>query len=235
MALYTISDLHLPLGVNKPMDIFGSAWANYVDRLKENWISAVKPEDTVVLGGDFSWATYLEESEKDFEFLAGLPGRKILLKGNHDYWWTTANKLKMFVSSHGWEDVFFLHNNFFIADGIAICGTRGWLVPQGSPFGEENEKIYRRELGRLEASILAAKKSGAEDIAVFMHYPPLLKDWRDNPMTELLSRENIRRCYYGHLHMRGSQNAFEGEYGGVSYRLCACDYLGFEPIKVEPW
>ncbi len=231
MALFTISDLHLPLGVDKPMDIFGAAWANYVERLKENWLSVVKPEDTVVLGGDFSWAMYLEESVKDFEFLSSLPGKKILLKGNHDYWWTTANKLKNFVLENGWNDVFFLHNNFFEADGVTICGSRGWLVPQGT-LGDEDQKIYDRELLRLEASIQAAKKSGAENIAVFTHYPPLLKDWRDNPMTALLERENIKHCYYGHLHMAGAKNAFEGEWRGTKYKLCACDFLGFMPLRV---
>lgn len=231
MAVYTISDLHLPLGVDKPMDIFGAAWANYVERLRENWLSVINPEDTVVLGGDFSWAMYLEETQKDFEFLATLPGKKILLKGNHDYWWTTANKLKTFISENGWNDVAFLHNNFFEADGITICGTRGWLVPQGS-LGGDDKKIYDRELLRLEASIKAAKKNGSENIAVFLHFPPLLKDWRHNPMVELLEKEGIKNCYYGHLHMAGAKNAFEGEQNGVNYKLCACDFLGFMPIRV---
>lgn len=231
MSVYTISDLHLPLGVNKPMDIFGSAWSNYVERLRNNWQEVVSPEDTVVLGGDFSWAMYLEETQKDFEFLSELNGEKILLKGNHDYWWTTANKLNGFAAKNGWQDVKFLHNNFFVADGLAICGTRGWLVPQGSQSAED-KKIYDRELLRLEASIRAAKKSGAENIAVFLHYPPLLKDYRSTPVTELLEREKITRCYYGHLHRAGVQNAFCGELNGVIYKLCACDSLGFMPIKV---
>lgn len=233
MAVYTISDLHLPLGVDKPMDIFGTAWTNYVERLRENWLSVISPDDTVVLGGDFSWAMYLEESVKDFEFLASLPGKKILLKGNHDYWWTTANKLKVFMKEHGWEDVAFLHNNFFEADGITICGTRGWTVPPAGGFSaDEDKKIYARELSRLEASIHAAKKSGAENINVFLHFPPILKDFQDNPMTELLEREGIKNCYYGHLHMAGAKNAFRGELRGVNYTLCACDSLGFMPIKV---
>ncbi|MBQ7793926.1 MAG: metallophosphoesterase [Clostridia bacterium] len=232
MAVYTISDLHLPLGIDKPMDIFGSAWTNYVDRLRENWLSVIKEDDTVVLGGDFSWATYLEQSVKDFEYLTALPGRKILLKGNHDYWWTTANKLKSFVSEHNWRNIEFLHNNFFTADGIAIAGTRGWLVPQGV-MNEENQRLYNRELLRLEASIKSAKKAGCNNIAVFLHYPPLMKDFRRNPMVELLEKEGITRCYYGHLHRNGSQNAFEGVQNGVKYKLCAADYLGFMPILVD--
>ncbi len=232
MAVYTISDLHLPLGIDKPMDIFGSAWANYVERLRENWLSVVKPEDTVVLGGDFSWATYLEESKKDFQFLNELTGRKILLKGNHDYWWTTHNKLKGFIKEHNFQNIEFLHNNFFIADGIAIAGTRGWLCPQGE-MNEENSRLYARELLRLEASIRLAKASECEKIAVFLHYPPLLKDFKDNPVCELLEKEGIQNCYYGHLHKNGSQNAFCGNLNGVNYRLCSADFLGFMPVLVE--
>ncbi len=231
MALYTISDLHLPLGVNKPMDIFGSAWANYVDRLRSNWQSIIKPEDTVVLGGDFSWATYLEEAAADFEYLNGLNGRKILLKGNHDYWWTTMNKLNGFMKEHGYENVFFLHNNYFMYDKIAVCGTRGWSVPHQGQTAED-KKIYERELCRLESSIAGAKKENPEEIAVFLHYPPLLKDFRDNPITALLSENGVKRCYFGHIHQKGATNAYTGEWNGVQYRLCSCDYLGFMPILV---
>lgn len=230
MALYTISDLHLPLGVDKPMDIFGSAWANYVERLRDNWQSVVKSGDTVVLGGDFSWATYLDEAKADFEFLNALNGRKILLKGNHDYWWETASKLNKYVAADGWENIFFLHNNFFEADGTVICGTRGWSVPVGNT-SDEDKKMYSRELGRLKMSINAARKAAGE-LVVFLHYPPLLKDYRDNEMTALLENEGIKRCFYGHIHKTGAKNAFEGEHHGVEYRLCACDYLGFMPIKV---
>ena len=229
MALYTISDLHLPLGVNKPMDIFGSAWENYVERLKENWQSVITPEDTVVLGGDFSWATYLEQSAADFEYLNGLNGKKILLKGNHDYWWTTMSKLNGFLAERGVSDVGFLHNNYYMYGNIALCGTRGWNVPMSGQTAED-KKIYSRELCRLEASISAAKKENPAETVVFLHYPPLLKDFRENPMTELLKNSGVKRCYYGHIHKSGAKNAFTGECGGISYTLCSCDYLGFMPI-----
>lgn len=231
MALYTISDLHLPLGVNKPMDIFGSVWENYVERLFDNWQSVIKPQDMVVLGGDFSWATYLEETKADFEYLARLNGRKILLKGNHDYWWTTMNKLNGFLADNGWSEVGFLHNNYFIYDGVAICGTRGWSTPAGSQ-NDEDKRLYEREMGRLKMSIDAAKKENPSEIVVFLHYPPLLRDYRDNPMTQLLSQSGIKRCYYGHIHKSGAKNAFCGQWGGVEYTLCSCDYLGFMPILV---
>ncbi|MDO4618308.1 MAG: metallophosphoesterase [Clostridia bacterium] len=232
MAVYTISDLHLPLGVDKPMDIFGSAWANYVDRLKENWLGLVKDEDTVILGGDFSWAMYLDESLKDFQFIHSLPGKKILLKGNHDYWWTTMNKLNNFLKEHIFSDISFLHNNYQKAENIAVCGTRGWNVPQGK-MSADDEKIYQRELIRLRASIEEAEKNGEENIVVFLHFPPLLKDFQDTEFTRLLEEKQIKNCYFGHLHGRTENNAFQGERNGVKYTLCSCDHLRFMPIKVN--
>ena len=232
MAVYTISDLHLPLGVNKPMDIFGAAWSNYVNRLAENWHKTVTPADTVVLGGDFSWATYLEQSVADFEFLHSLPGRKLLLKGNHDYWWTTKSKLDQFLAEHGFNDIEFLHNNSYIVENISICGSRGWGLPEIAKTAED-VKIYERELGRVKMSIDDARKKSDNEIVVFLHFPPLLRDMRTNPMTALLTKENIKRCYFGHLHKSGSKNVFEGLYGGVEYKLCACDYLNFMPIRVN--
>lgn len=232
MAIYTISDLHLPLGVNKPMDIFGSRWSNYVEKLKENWLSTVSPEDTVVLGGDFSWAMYLEEAIEDFKFIHSLPGKKFLLKGNHDYWWTTMNKLNSFLLENEWTDISFLHNNYLRADSIAICGTRGWTVPQGK-MSAEDEKIYARELLRLKSSIEKAKADGLEDIFVFLHFPPLLKDFRDTEFTRLLEDEKIKNCYFGHLHGPSEKNAYQGEQNGVKYTLCSCDSLNFIPLRVK--
>lgn len=231
MALYTISDLHLPLGVDKPMNIFGSAWENYVERLRDNWQSVVSDEDTVVLGGDFSWATYLDEARADFEFIDKLRGRKILLKGNHDYWWETATKLRKYVVQNAWENIFFLHNNFYTEGDIAICGTRGWVVPQLMKNADD-KRIYERELGRLRLSVESAKKSGAQKIYVFLHYPPVLADRATNPMTKFLEEEHIECCYFGHIHKSSVKNAFCGTLNSVEYRLCSGDYLGFMPIKI---
>ena len=157
MALYAIADLHLPLGIDKPMDIFGSAWENYVERLADNWQSSVKNDDTVILAGDFSWATYLEQSTKDFEYLHSLNGKKILLKGNHDYWWTTMNKLKEFTEKNNFSDITFMQNNSFKYEDIAICGTRGWIHPAWDNFGAEDRKIFDREVLRLELSLNSVK------------------------------------------------------------------------------
>ncbi len=229
MALFAIADLHLPLGIDKPMDIFGKKWENYVERLFENWQSIVKPEDTVVLPGDFSWATYLEESKADFDFLNNLNGRKILLKGNHDYWWTTMNKLKEFVNKNGYENIEFLQNNSFEYNGISICGSRGWSTPMGK-MSEEDQKIYDREIGRLELSVKSAKKP--DNIIVFTHFPPILKDYRENAMADFLKNHNIKKCVFGHIHSSGIKNAFEGEFDGTEYMLVSCDYREFMPVKI---
>lgn len=230
MAIYAISDLHLPLGVNKPMDIFGRNWANYVDRLKNNWEDTVKPTDTVVLPGDFSWATYIRDARADFDFLNSLPGRKILLKGNHDYWWSTMSKLKKFVEDMGYKNIEFLQNNSLDSDGVSLCGSRGWTTPAPTLSGED-KRLYDRELLRLEMSIKAAKNP--DDIIVFTHFPPVLKDFRENPMTELLEKYKIKTCVFGHIHSSGVKNACEGTLRGVEYMLVSCDYREFMPVKIR--
>ena len=229
MALFAISDLHLPLGVNKPMDIFGKNWANYVNRLKENWENTVTDEDTVILPGDFSWATYIEDAKADFEFLDSLPGRKILLKGNHDYWWSTMSKLGKFVDEMGYKSIEFLQNNSIEIEGFSICGSRGWNTPMPNLSGED-QRLYDREILRLEMSIKSAKNP--DNIIVFTHFPPILKDYRENAMTELLEKYNIKTCIYGHIHSSGVKNAFEGELRGINYMLVSCDYREFMPVKI---
>lgn len=229
MALYAISDLHLPLGINKPMDIFGKKWENYVDRLFENWQNTVKKEDTVVLPGDFSWATYLEESKADFDFLNSLNGKKILLKGNHDYWWTTMNKMKKFVEENGYKDIEFLQNNSFEYKNISICGSRGWNTPMGN-MSEEDQKIYDRELQRLDLSVKAAKNP--DNVIIFTHFPPILKDYRENAMVDFMKSNNIKSCIFGHIHSSGIRNAVEGNIDGINYTLVSCDYREFMPVQL---
>lgn len=230
MALYTIADLHLPLGIDKPMDIFGKAWENYVDRLKENWQSTIKEDDTVVLPGDFSWATYLEESERDFEYLHSLNGNKIMLKGNHDYWWTTMNKLCEFTKSRGYYDIHFLQNNSYMYKDIAICGTRGWIHPAWDGFGAEDRKIFDREVGRLELSLKSAKDY--REIYVFTHYPPMSLNKETNEFTDLMKKYGVTNCIYGHLHAASHKNALQGVVDGINYKLVSGDYLRFEPWKL---
>lgn len=231
MALYAISDLHLPLGINKPMDIFGKQWENYVDRLCENWTASVKDGDTVVLPGDFSWGTYLKQTIPDFRFLENLPGKKYILKGNHDYWWTTEKKLTAFLEENSFKSIAFLQNKAVMYNNIALCGTRGWIFANTMP--DEDVKIYNRELIRMELSLKEAVSLGAETIYAFMHYPPLNRGEGSAPMTALLNKYNVTKCMYGHLHAASHARAALGDIGGIEYMLVSGDYLQFKPLKIS--
>ncbi len=234
MALYTISDLHLPLGVDKPMDIFGPAWENYVYRLENNWNAHIKEADCVVIPGDFSWAMRLEETKRDFEFICRLPGTKILLKGNHDYWWDTLSKLERFASENAFDNIRFLQNNAFLYNGTAICGTRFWTCPGSNPFTAEDEKIYLRELGRAQLSLQCAKKQNPDDAIFFTHYPPVSgNQLPDTEFMTLMKRYDVKRVVYGHVHGNAKYCAFTGEYEGIVFDLVSCDYLQFMPMKLE--
>jgi len=227
MALYAIGDLHLCLGAPKPMDVFGGAWVGYMDKLKDG-MSVIGPGDTTVLLGDLSWALDLEHSVADFAWINQIPGRKIILKGNHDYWWSTAAKFQKFCAQHGFENLHLLNNNFFEYEGMAICGTRGWFFEE-ERSGQHDEKVFKRELIRLEASL---KMAGERPKMVFLHYPPRYKGYECREILELLERYEVRRCFYGHLHGGSHKLAMEGQWDGVDFRLVAADYLGFKPYKV---
>jgi len=223
MALYVIGDTHLSLASNKPMDVFGGGWEGYVDKLRTGF-SQVSPEDTVVLCGDLSWAMSLEEGAQDFAFLDALPGRKLLLKGNHDYWWTTAAKMNRFFASNGFTTLNILHNNCYEYGEYALCGTRGWFYEETG-----DQKVFLRELLRLEASLKAA---GDRRKLCFLHYPPCYQGYACGEIMELLERYEVERCYYGHLHGGSHRLAVEGRYGAVEYYLAAADYLRFRPQKI---
>lgn len=227
MALYAIGDLHLCLGAPKPMDIFGGAWSGYMDKLKEG-ISCITEEDTTVLLGDLSWALDLESSAPDFEWINRIPGRKIILKGNHDYWWSTVAKFEKFCNAHCFTNLHILNNNCFVYDDWAICGTRGWFFEE-ERSGQHDEKVFRRELIRLETSLKAA---GDANKMVFLHYPPRYKGYECREILELLEKYEVRRCYYGHLHGGSHKLAMEGLWDNVEFRLVAADYINFKPAKV---
>ncbi len=229
MALYAIGDLHLSLGTNKPMDVFGGAWKGYVDKLREG-LSVVRPEDTTVLLGDLSWALSIDEAESDFAFMAAIPGRKIIVKGNHDYWWTTAAKFYAFCQIHGFDDMFILNNNAYEYDGFALCGTRGWFYEENAAEGSHNEKIFKRELIRLETSLKAA---GEREKLCFLHYPPRYRGYECPEILALLKRYGVRECCYGHLHGDSHKLAVQGLFDGVQYRLCAADYTNFKPVRLR--
>ncbi|EPR07686.1 metallophosphoesterase [Ruminiclostridium papyrosolvens] len=232
MSIFTIADLHLALGIDKPMDVFGGRWSNYMEKLKENWISDVSEKDTVIIPGDVSWATYIESAYEDFRFIEDLPGKKVISKGNHDYWWTTSSKLNKYLTENNLTTISFMHNNAFELEGVAVCGTRGWKGPGEDDFKKDDEKIYKREIERLELSVKAALKLELSRMLVFMHYPPVTVK---SPMTgfiDIMKKYGIKECYYGHLHGEGIKGAIEGEYEGIDLKLVSADYLNFKPLKI---
>lgn len=229
MALYAIGDLHLCLGAPKPMDVFGGNWVGYMDKLKEG-LSVIGPEDTTVLLGDLSWALDLREARADFAWIDAIPGRKIILKGNHDYWWSTAAKFYRFCDENGFSRQYILNNNHYEYGGAAICGTRGWFFEE-ERSGEHDEKVFRRELIRLEASL---KSAGELPKLVFLHYPPRYKGYECREILDLLEKYGVRRCFYGHLHGASHKLAMEGIWDGVEYRLTSADKLDFKPFLVMP-
>lgn len=227
MALYAIGDLHLCLGAPKPMDVFGGNWTGYMDKLKEG-MDLITDADTTVLLGDLSWALSLEESAADFAWINDIPGKKIILKGNHDYWWSTAAKFSKFCEANGFENMNLLNNNCYEYEDWAICGTRGWFFEE-ERSGAHDEKVFKRELCRLEASLKAA---GEKRKMVFLHYPPRYKGYECKEILDLLKKYEVRRCFYGHLHGGSHKLAMEGIWDSVEFRLVSADYLNFRPFKV---
>ncbi len=227
MALYAIGDLHLCLGAPKPMDVFGGTWMGYMEKLQQG-LSVICPEDTTVLLGDLSWALSLEEAKEDFAWIDRIPGRKIILKGNHDYWWNTATKFYRFCQDNHFSEQYILNNNHYEYDGYAICGTRGWFFEE-SRSGEHDEKVFKRELLRLEASLASA---GELPKIVFLHYPPRYKGYECEEILGLLKKYDVRRCFYGHLHGASHALALEGLWDGIDFRLASADKLNFSPFLV---
>ena len=230
MAIYTIADLHLSFNTNKPMNIFGTNWENYEEKIKRDWLKKVTKEDYVILPGDFSWAMYLEETIKDFEFINQLPGKKILLKGNHDYWWTTITNMRKFLEENNFANIDFLHNNSYEIENKIIVGTRGWILSEDL----EDKRLTKREADRLELSISnGIKEYGNEkEIIAFMHYPPITKNYQNTEYIEVLKKYNIKKCYYGHLHSISIQEALEGIIDGIEYKLVSSDGVDFRLTKI---
>lgn len=229
MALYAIGDLHLSLGTDKPMDIFGGAWVGYMEKLREG-MSVIREEDTTVLLGDLSWALGLDSAKEDFAWIDQIPGKKIILKGNHDYWWSTAAKFYKFCQEQGFSNQLILNNNHYEYDGFAICGTRGWFFEE-ERSSDHDGKVFRRELIRLEASL---KSAGDLPKIVFLHYPPRYRGYECTEILDLLKKYEVRQCFYGHLHGASHGLAMEGLWDGVEFRLVSADRLNFRPFKVIP-
>ena len=229
MALYTIADLHLSLGADKPMDVF-RGWENYVERLEKNWRALVTPEDTVVIAGDISWAMKLEDTERDLAFIHGLPGKKLLMKGNHDYWWSTRSKIEAFFKEKGFDSLEIVFNSAVRVGDIAVCGTRGWLYNAETA---EDRKIVARENGRLVSSIKAAQALGGTPV-VFLHYPPVYDTAECETLLNTMLEYGVKDCYFGHIHGDyAAKRAPVGEYKGIRMHLISCDYIRFMPKLVR--
>ena len=226
MALYAIGDLHLSLGSEKPMDIF-QGWQDHVQRIEANWRRLIREEDTVLLCGDISWAMKLEECGPDFSFIQSLPGTKVLIKGNHDYWWTTRKKMERFCQENGFSSIRFLQNDCYVYGEEVLCGTRGWLFDLNDP---QDEKVHNRELGRLRLSLESAQ---GRPVIAFLHYPPLYQTQVEQDFIDLLKEYGVKQCFYGHLHGKSCAYAFQGEYEGIQFRLISADYLGFCPLFIK--
>ena len=227
MALYALGDLHLAYGVHKPMDVFGGRWEGYQEKLRDG-LSVLQEGDTLVIPGDFCWALDLEQARADFAFLHGFPGRKLLLKGNHDYWWNTAAKFSRFCQDNGFDDLHLLHNTCYFYGELALCGTRGWFFEEEQE-GSHDERVFRRELIRLEASLKAA---GNHEKYCFLHYPPRYRGYTCPEILALLQQYDVKLCCYGHLHGDSHKLALEGFSGSTEFRLVAADFVNFRPVKL---
>ncbi len=228
MGLFAIGDLHLSSGLDKPMDVFGEQWTNHYKKIEHSWIKSVGKEDIILIPGDISWAMHLKEAIKDLEWISSLPGKKILLRGNHDYWWGSITKMNTLF-----HNIYFLQNNYYTYKDWAICGARGWISPNKNRFTEQDHKIYMRELHRLNLSIEEAVKNNYSNILVMTHYPPTNDQLEPSGFTNMYERYKVKRVVYGHLHGEEAfKGSLQGEYRGTFYNLVSCDYLGFQPQKI---
>lgn len=234
MSIFVIGDLHLSFKKPKPMDIFGNNWSDHEEKIKKDWNKKVTENDLVVLPGDFSWATYIKDTVPDFEYLNKLPGKKIMLKGNHDYWWTTVTRMKKFLEENNFENIDFLYNNSYEYENKILCGTRGWSIAEN----ESDTKLINRELGRLENSLKdgVSKYGDKKEIIVFMHYPPITKSkilsGEEMRFINLMKKYNVKKCYYGHLHGESIKDAIEGVVEEIQFELISCDRLNFKLVKI---
>lgn len=230
MAIYALADLHLPGGAEKPMDIFGPQWEDHVSRIAANWNALVSSEDLVIIAGDISWAMHLEEALPDLQWLANLRGQKLLLKGNHDYWWSAIGKVRSVLP----PTVQAIQNDHFTWGERIVCGTRGWLCPGEEGFENDgDERIYLRELQRLELSLQSAAPAPGRSLIAALHFPPLNHKAEASGFTALLERYEVTSCVYGHVHGPGARRVFTGEKNGVNYYFVAADSVGFSPLLIE--
>jgi len=229
MSIFAIGDLHLSHNLEKPMDIFGDEWANHTERISDNWVRVVRAEDLVIVAGDISWAMHFSDALPDLLWLAALPGSKLLIRGNHDYWWPSISRLRAELP----ESVYALQNDHFPWEDRVICGTRGWLCPGEEGFdNDHDQKLYEREVQRLHLSLQSASRAEFSEIIVALHFPPFNRKGQPNAFTELLEEFNVKTCLFGHIHDSGRDYIFQGNRNGVTYRFIAADGIAFTPLQI---
>ncbi|MBL0387724.1 metallophosphoesterase [Tumebacillus sp. ITR2] len=229
MNIFAIGDLHLSFANPKPMDIFGDNWADHPDKIRSHWESMVTADDLVLIPGDISWAMSIEEAKPDLDYIASLPGRKLMIRGNHDYWWSTVTKVRKALH----PSIQVLQNDSITIGDITFAATRGWDCPGSYSFDEHDRTVYEREVGRLKLSLDHAMKTGAKRIWVMLHYPPTNEKHQETGFLDVIRQYPVEKVVYGHLHgSDGHKGAFEGVHDGIEYRLVACDYLDFAPLKL---
>ena len=240
MSIYAIGDLHLSLNKEKPMDIFGGNWKNHEQKIKENWKNTVQDTDLVILPGDFSWEMHLKDMYNDFAYLNDLPGKKLLLKGNHDYWWTTLAKMREFLQENKFENIDFVYNNSYLFEDKIIAGTRGWALNDT----ENSDKMNHREEERLKLSLQSGVDNfGDKEIICIMHYPPIIEENKNDAnnqsknlkvsnYVQIMKEYNVKTCLYGHLHGESHKEAFEGIIEGINFKLVSSDDLDFKLYKI---
>jgi len=238
MSVFVIADTHLSLSVDKSMELFKGRWSGYVDKLEKNWNETVSESDSVIIAGDISWGSNFNECEKDFEFLNNiLNGNKYIIKGNHDYWWNTLTKMNDWLKEKDFDKIKIVHNNAYLCENIIICGTRGWFTGDDENSGEEifNRKILNREVNRLDLSVCEAKKikekNHESEIIAFIHYPPVYGDYVCDEIVDVLVREEIKRCYFGHIH-NVNEYKIRKIYRNINFEVVSADYLKFTPMKI---
>jgi uncharacterized protein len=231
MSIYAIGDLHLSEDGSKPMDVFGDQWKDHKKQIEENWLKKVTEVDAVLIPGDLSWAMKFSEAEGDLSWLESLPGKKFIIRGNHDYWWSSINKM-----NRRYERLFFIQNNGFLFQDAIIAGTRGWLSPNDRSFTDQDQKIYLREIERLKRSLSEALKlrtNPEQKVIAMLHYPPTNDQQEPSLFTEVLEEYNVDYVVYGHLHGEESFNAsYKGKVKGREYILASSDYINFDPVLI---
>lgn len=228
MKIFAIADLHLDGGAGKPMDVFGSHWANHRERIFCSWQNTVSPEDYVLIPGDICWAMYFEDAYSELISISELNGTKVLIRGNHDYWWSSLTKMREALP----KNLILIQNDSACLNGFTVCGSRGWLLPGDSEFKSSDKKIYERELIRLELSLRSVRNK-QEPIICMLHYPPLSSNGDDTGFTALMEQYGVSKCLYGHLHGATCASAFNGIKNNIEYRLCSADSLGFNLMQLE--